>query len=61
MDAPLRLGPVAGTLKWWKRDKGYGVVLTSDTAPKGIWVSFMHIEARGSGSTTLARQWRSGT
>jgi CspA family cold shock protein len=42
-----RLGPVSGTVKWWKSEKGYGVVLTPDTAPKGIWVSFSHIDAEG--------------
>ena len=47
MDAPLRLGPVGGTVKWSKRDKGDGVVLAPDTAPTGIWVSFMHIEGEG--------------
>ena len=26
---------------------GYGVVLTPDTAPKGIWVPFSHIEGAG--------------
>jgi len=41
------LGPVPGTVKWWKGEKGYGVVLTPDTAPKGIWVSFSHIEGEG--------------
>lgn len=40
-------GPVQGTVKWWKREKGYGVVLTPETAPKGIWVSFIHIEGEG--------------
>jgi len=38
---------VTGTVKWWKGEKGYGVVLTPDTAPKGIWVSFSHIEGEG--------------
>jgi CspA family cold shock protein len=42
-----RLGPVPGTVKWWKPEKGYGVVLTPETAPKEIWVSFMHIEGEG--------------
>lgn len=44
VNAPPQLGPVAGTVKWWNRYKGYGVVLTPDTAPKGIWVSFTHLE-----------------
>ena len=47
VDAPPKLGPVAGTVKWWKAAKGYGVVLTSDTAPKGIWVSFSDIDDDG--------------
>lgn len=47
MDGRRKLGPVLGTVKWWKRDKGYGVVLTPETAPKGIWVSFSHIEGAG--------------
>jgi cold shock protein len=41
------LGPVSGTVKWWKSAKGYGVVLTPDTEPKGIWVSFSHIDGDG--------------
>ena len=47
MHVPSRLGPVVGTVKWWKPDKGYGVVLTPETAPKGIWVSFAHIDGEG--------------
>ena len=43
----VHLGPVEGSVKWWKREKGYGVVLTPDTAPKGIWVHFSVIDRVG--------------
>jgi CspA family cold shock protein len=47
VDVPRTLGPVTCTVKWWKGEKGDGVVLTPDTAPKGIWVHFSHIEGDG--------------
>jgi hypothetical protein len=56
-----RLGPVPGTVKWWKPEKGYGVVLTPETAPKEIWVSFMHIEGEGFGNSCKARRSTSST
>ena len=35
-----------GIVKFWRDDKGYGVIDTPETAPWGIWCSFGHIAPR---------------
>src|SRR5881296_2838413 len=43
---PQPLGSVAttiGTVKYWREEKGYGVIASDATAPWDIWCHFMHI------------------
>ena len=43
---PQPLGSVAttiGTVKYWREEKGYGVIASDATAPRDIWRHFMHI------------------
>jgi len=45
-DPPEPLGTRAttvGTVKYWRDDKGYGVIASDVTAPWDIWCHFMHI------------------
>lgn len=44
------LGTIAaavGTVKWWRDDKGWGVIATEQTAPFDVWCGFSAIEAFG--------------
>jgi len=41
-----------GVVKFWRDDKGYGVIESLETAPWGIWCSFGAIEPNG-GIATL--------
>jgi cold shock protein len=38
-----------GVVKFWRDDKGYGVIESPETAPWGIWCSFGHILPNGIG------------
>src|SRR6266576_3007665 len=45
-DPPEPLGTRAttiGTVKYWRDDKGYGVIASDATAPWDIWCHFMRI------------------
>lgn len=42
-----------GIVKFWRDDKGYGVIETPETAPWGIWCSFGSIEPEGGGTARL--------
>src|SRR5687767_4941193 len=37
------VGATIGTVKYWRDEKGYGVIATDATAPWDIWCHFMHI------------------
>jgi CspA family cold shock protein len=45
-----------GVVKFWRDDKGYGVIETPETAPWGIWCSFCHIEGNGFRSLTVGER-----
>lgn len=36
-----------GTVKWWRDDKGHGVIACADISPWDIWCHFSAIEADG--------------
>jgi cold shock CspA family protein len=42
-----------GIVKFWRDDKGYGVIEAVDTAPWDIWCHFAHIEGTGFRSLTV--------
>ena len=45
-DPPEPLGTIAttiGTVKYWRNDKGHGVIASDKTAPWDIWCHFAHI------------------
>jgi len=45
-----------GIVKFWRDDKGYGVIESTDTAPWDIWSSFSAIEAKGFKSLTVGER-----
>jgi len=45
-----------GIVKFWRDDKGYGVIEAVDTAPWDIWSSFSAIEAAGFKSLTVGER-----
>ncbi|HEY2856314.1 MAG TPA: cold shock domain-containing protein [Gemmatimonadaceae bacterium] len=45
-----------GLVKFWRDDKGYGVIESADTAPWDIWAHFSAIEANGFKSLTVGEQ-----
>jgi CspA family cold shock protein len=45
-----------GIVKFWRDDKGYGVIEAVDTAPWDIWSSFSAIEATGFKSLTVGER-----
>ena len=45
-----------GIVKFWRDDKGYGVIEAVDTAPWDIWSSFSAIEAIGFKSLTVGER-----
>jgi CspA family cold shock protein len=36
-----------GTVKWWRDDKGYGLITSEETGPWDIWCHFAAIEQKG--------------
>jgi CspA family cold shock protein len=36
-----------GTVKWFRDDKGHGVIATDETAPWDIWFHYSSIDAKG--------------
>jgi CspA family cold shock protein len=36
-----------GTVKWWRDEKGYGVIAATEIAPWDIWCHFSAIEGTG--------------
>jgi len=43
-----------GTVKYWRDDKGHGVISSDATAPWDIWCHFSAIEQRGGVATLLS-------
>lgn len=39
--------PVAGRVKWFNAEKGYGAISCPETAPDDVWVYYTMIEGRG--------------
>jgi len=45
-EPPQPIGTMAttiGTVKYWREEKGHGVIASDATAPWDIWCHFMHI------------------
>lgn len=36
-----------GTVKWWRNDKGHGVIACADVSPWDIWCHFSAIQGSG--------------
>jgi CspA family cold shock protein len=43
-------------VKFWRDDKGYGVIESADTAPWDIWSHFSAIDATGFKSLTVGER-----
>ena len=61
-DPPEPLGTTAtttGIVKWYKTEKGYGCIESTQTSPWDIWCHFSAIEGEGSGTSSLVSEWLS--
>jgi CspA family cold shock protein len=45
-----------GVVKWWRDNKGYGVIACDKTSPWDIWCHFSHIEGAGFRSLTAGER-----
>ena len=43
----LSVADTHGTVKWWRDNKGYGVIASAATAPWDIWCHFSALEMDG--------------